>query len=301
MFNTIEAISNLLKGTFLEGSAIRQLEIDESDEFAIEIKVPLNKALDAWHLMRAKLKGAQQYPVITEGDNDYFSRFYYREEEEAGKLRGVSPRAIIAEVSTANLDDFLEKQRIARKEFLEDSIEFSLEETSERFGRCPNDSEVRELIHQNVIQSPVDLEKWLFEWELEHFDRDDVLTTPDTGYLGWYEPHSQLVSLMVLPIENGWDVLAYLHWFGACSAGTPVAIGFLRKWFQQYGAELVCHYGTMLQLEVESLPKTPEEAFELAWQQEALAECTTILPGVSLRHHARSLLSVNRWFLHERP
>jgi Domain of unknown function (DUF4253) len=303
MLNTIEAISNLLKGTFLEGSAIRQLEIDESDECAIEIKVPRTSALDAWHLMRAKLKGTQQYPIVTEGwgSDDYFSRFYYREEEEAGKLRGVSPRAIIAEASTVNLDDFLSVQRIASKEFLEDSIEFSLEETREHFGRCPNDLEVRELIHKNIIHSTVDLEKWLFEWELKHFDRDDVLATPDTRYLDWYEPNTQLVTLIVLPIENGWDALAYIHWFGACSAGTSVAIGFLKKWFQQYGAELVCHYGTMLQLEVESLPETPEESFELAWQQEALAECTTILPGVSLRHHARSLLSVNRWFLHERP
>jgi hypothetical protein len=299
----IEAISKLLKGTFLEESEIRQLEIDESDECAFEIKVLRPSALDAWHLMRDKFKDTQQYPILTEGwgSDDYFSRFYYREEENAGKLRGISPRAIIAEVSTANLDDFLETKRIASKEFLEDSIEFSLTETRGRFGRCPDNSQIRELLHENIIQSTVDLEKWLFEWELQHFDRDNVLTTPDTGYLDWFEPDSQSAILMLLPIENGWDALAYIHWFGACSAGTPVAIGFLKKWCQQYGAELVCHYGTMLQLKVGSLPETPEEAFELACQQEALAECTTILPGVSLRHHARSLLSVNRWFLHERP
>jgi hypothetical protein len=84
-------------------------------------------------------------------------------------------------------------------------------------------------------------------------------------------------------------------------AGTTVAIGFLKKWHQEYNAELVYHYGTMLQLNVGRRPTTPEAAFDLAWQQEALAECTTILPGVALRDHARSLLIVDRWFLHERP
>ncbi|HIK18118.1 MAG TPA: DUF4253 domain-containing protein [Leptolyngbyaceae cyanobacterium M33_DOE_097] len=95
--------------------------------------------------------------------------------------------------------------------------------------------------------------------------------------------------------------LAYLHWFGAWASGTPVVIGFLKQWHQRYNAELVCHYGTMLQLTVEKRPATPAEAFDLAWQQEALAPCTTLLPGVTLRDHARSLLTVNRWFLHERP
>lgn len=57
----------------------------------------------------------------------------------------------------------------------------------------------------------------------------------------------------------------------------------------------------MLLLNVGRLPSTPEEAFQLACEQEAIAECTTMLPGVSLRNHTRALLSVNRWFLHERP
>jgi hypothetical protein len=102
--------------------------------------------------------------------------------------------------------------------------------------------------------------------------------------------------LLLLPIENGWNSLAYLHWYGACTAGSSVAISFLKKWHQQYNAELVCHYGTMLQFNVGRCPISPEEAFELAWEQEALAECTTILPGISLRDHARSLLKVKQWF-----
>ena len=128
-----------------------------------------------------------------------------------------------------------------------------------------------------------------------------AIAQTDTRHLDWYTPDRQTIPLLLLPTQESWNALAYLHWFGACTVGTPVAMRFLRQWHQKYGAELVCHYGTMLQLKVQSRPSTPEEAFELAWQQESLAPCTTILPGVSLREHARALLMVDRWFLHERP
>ena len=64
----------------------------------------------------------------------------------------------------------------------------------------------------------------------------------------------------------------------------------LKKWHEQYEAELVCHFGTMLNFIVAKPPNTSESAFELAWEQMVIAECTIILPGVSLRDHARSLL-----------
>jgi Domain of unknown function (DUF4253) len=301
VFNTIESISNLLQGSVLKGHKIRQLEIDGSDEYAFEIEIPHANAMEAWHLMRSHLKDTKRYPVLTcgWGSDDYFSRFYYQEEKNEGKLTGISPQEILASAPTADLENFLKTRRIARKEYLDDSIDYSLKVTKETFGACPDSAQIRELIDNGTIQSTVDLEKWLFDWELQH--NKDVVITPNTNYLDWFEPDEKTAILMLLPTENGWDSLAYLHWYGACSAGTTVAISFLKRWSQQYKAELVCHYGTMLQLNVGRLPTTPEEAFELAWQQEALAECTTVLPGISLRDHARSLLTVNRWFLHERP
>lgn len=303
MLNTTQAISELLQGSILEGKEIRQLAIDESSESAFVIEVPRADALNAWNLMRSHLSETGRYPVLTDGwgSDDYFSRFYYGEEEADGKLQGISPQEIIARVPMADVEAFLTTRRITRQEDLNDSIQYSLARTKNRFGECPDESQVRELMASNVIQSTVDLEKWLFDWELQHFNSEEAIAAPDTTYLNWFEPDGQTAVLMLLPTENGWNSLAYLHWFGACSAGTTVAISFLKRWNQRYNAELVCHYGTMLQLKVERLPETPEEAFELAWEQEALAECTTILPGVSLRDHARSLLQVKQWFLHERP
>lgn len=303
MINTVEALSNLLQGSFLERHAIRQFAIDESDEFAFAIEVPRSHGLDAWHLMRSYLKDTQRYPLLVEGwgADDYFARFYYEEEVNDGKLQGISPKEILATASTADLEAFLETKKDARKEYLEDSIEGSLARTRERFGASPDNFQIKALIDQQMIRSTVELEKWLFNWELQNFSHVNAATALYTSYLDWFEPDSRTATLLLLPVENGWDSLAYIHWFGACSAGTPVAIGFLKQWHQHYDAELVCHYGTMLQLNVGRLPETPEEAFELAWQQEALAECTTMLPGITLRDHARSLLMMKRWFLHERP
>jgi Domain of unknown function (DUF4253) len=303
MFDTIEAISNLLQGSFLEGREIRQLAIDESDQSAFLIQVDRAIALAAWELMRSHLEQTKRYPILTTGwgSDDFFARFYYQEEQSLGYLQSTSPAAILAEAASPDLAGFLESQKGRDAAYFEDAVASCLIETSERFGLAPDQSQIAALIQNGTIQSRFDIEKWLFDWELQHFSDQAGLAAPNTGYLDWFEPDGQTIPLLLLPIDNGWDALAYLHWYGACTIGTTVAINFLKQWHQQYGAELVCHYGTMLQLKVGRLPASPAAAFQLAWEQVAIAPCTIDLPGVSLRDHARALLSTEQWFLHERP
>ena len=78
-------------------------------------------------------------------------------------------------------------------------------------------------------------------------------------------------------------------------------IALLRSWRERFGAELVAHWGNMLQLVVEHPPTDADTAWELAWEQTLVAPCTIWLPGTPLREYARSLIGANRWFLHERP
>jgi hypothetical protein len=78
-------------------------------------------------------------------------------------------------------------------------------------------------------------------------------------------------------------------------------VAVLHHWSDRFGAELVAHYGTMLQFVVDRPPTTLDDAFIVAWQQELVAECTTVKPGVPVRHHARVLVGRERWFLHDRP
>jgi hypothetical protein len=303
MLNTVEAIAKRLEGTFLDGQPIRQLKIDASEQWAFLMEVDRAIALDAWGVMRSLLPETQRYPIITEswGSDDFFSRFYYQEEYQAGLIAGVSPEEIISRVPEADIDTFLETRKAASADALEDEVEYTLELTAELFGSSPTSAEIEQFIDQEIIRSHYDLEKWLFNWEWQHFGIERAIAATDTRYLNWFEPDRPTASLLLLPTAESWNTLAYLHWFGACTAGTATVIRFLQQWHQHYGAEIVCHYGTMLQFNVATRPQTLEASFELAWQQEALAECTTILPGVPLREHARSLLVLDRWFLHERP
>ncbi len=165
----------------------------------------------------------------------------------------------------------------------------------------PEESQIRELIANGVICSDVDLEKWLLYWELENFNVQDISHTLNDEYFKWEEPYGVEATLLLLPIENGWDSLAYLHWWAACFAGTTACINFLKRWHRKYDAEIVCHYGTSLQFKVGKRPPTLEDSFNLACEQKALAGCTIHLPGVTLRDHARTLLVVDRWFIHESP
>lgn len=117
----------------------------------------------------------------------------------------------------------------------------------------------------------------------------------------WFDPSPQAVVIVLLPITSGAESLAYLHWYAAETVGSEALIAVLKDWEQAYGAELVAHFGTMLQFVVSRPPQTLDQAFALAAQQYAVAPCTLALPGVSLREHVRALMHTDKWFLHERP
>jgi hypothetical protein len=57
----------------------------------------------------------------------------------------------------------------------------------------------------------------------------------------------------------------------------------------------------MFQFFVNRPPTDPQIAFDLAWQQNALAPDTFFDAEISIRDHARALLQLDRWFLHNRP
>lgn len=138
---------------------------------------------------------------------------------------------------------------------------------------------------------------------------EEVLAEPErprpqelyVEHLDWFSLQDDTRLILLLPTEHGWAAPAYIHWYGAEMSGSALTVALLRHWQQDYGAELVAHYGTMLQLQVERKPQSYREALELAWQQDTLAPCTLALPGVELYEHAWALMELDRWFLHERP
>ncbi len=124
----------------------------------------------------------------------------------------------------------------------------------------------------------------------------------DPSHLDWYVPSAQPVALVLLPDPVSEHALAHVHWFAAHS-GLPTheVIALLRDWRERHDAELVAHWGTMLQLVVGRPPATLDESRPLARAQELIARDTTFLAGVSSEHHARALVGRDRWFLHSRP
>ncbi|MDX2230454.1 MAG: DUF4253 domain-containing protein [Leptolyngbyaceae cyanobacterium bins.349] len=312
MINTLEAMLGLIQDTGLAGQELIQLAIPESNHCAFAIRTRYDQNLEAWTLMRSRLEQTGRYPVLVYSwlsnqnwerevtENDFFSRFYYQEERFQGQSQNTAPEAILARVPQADLATYLANWQAFEADNLDARVGDALAQTAARFGRSPTHSHMQALIQAGTITSLMELEQWLFDWEVQNFKEQQTATPEDLRYLEWFEPRSSKV-LILLPTMHSWGALAYLHWYAACQATSEVAIAFLQRWHQHYGAELVGHYGTMLQLQVAQPPPTPTAAFALAWEQYALAPYTLQGPGVSIRSHARSLLSTNQWFLHERP
>jgi hypothetical protein len=110
---------------------------------------------------------------------------------------------------------------------------------------------------------------------------------------------------MFYPTPSGPCSIAYAPFYGE-QGGMPGLtsqrlITILEFWRRRYGAELVANWGTMLQFVVARPPTTLEDAWNLALQQDLVAQDTLTGPGISLRDHARTLIERPTWFLHCRP
>ncbi|MEM9153407.1 MAG: DUF4253 domain-containing protein [Cyanobacteria bacterium P01_F01_bin.33] len=216
------------------------------------------------------------------------------------------PSSIIAASERVNLEQSLQAiaRRIYEEErgYFQDILECYLDETRNRFGSAPDTELLSDLVANKTIQHSRDLEKWLFSWEISNFSDATLSISDDSStYLEWFDVSQNSVTLMLLPTSRCWEVPAYLSWYGSESCSSELVIALLKHWHDKYGAELVSHYGTMLQFITRRVPETPEEAFQLAWEQATIAPCTIQLPGVSIRDHARSILHTKKWFIHERP
>lgn len=149
-----------------------------------------------------------------------------------------------------------------------------------------------------------DLERTLDRLIEGFWPEDDM---PDDESIGpgdvddWFEPaDDDRTAIVFLPTPHGWESLAWLDFYGT-EIGDDAHVALLHRWHQEYGAELVAHFDTMLQFVVKAPPSDEDAALALARQQVMIAPCTTLLPGIALRAHARRLIGSERWFLHERP
>ncbi len=313
MIEKIEDLHDLLRGTFLELNDIVAMSVLDTGETVLAIEVNNSNSFEAWSLLRNLAHQTGRWPVLTAlwvnpsqsfdaqlSDADLFNRFYFQEECRENR-RGDNPDAIIEASKAIDIEKYLVRFPLDDSLSMDDALEIALEETQRAFGKQPLIENRLTFLHHESLSTHDDIERWFFEWEIKHCANPLSLPQHGLKHLEWFDPEKE--ALLLMPSLRGWEIPAYINWFaaGGGRCNSQFIIALLEEWHSKYGAELVAHHGTMIHLVVAHRPSTPDEAFHLAWQQNQVAPCTTVLPGVSLRDHARALLHTNQWFLHERP
>ncbi len=310
MINTLQELKDLLANTFLADRQMAEIPILDTSEKAFAVQISSSEVETAWKVARDLLPQTERWPIVSIFwldnlsssweeqllDQDYFSR---NEFHLAPNPSDVSPAGLISaseQVDPAQMLRELWTKRDGYTPDLEEVLTFELEETSRCYGNAPTIEDIQNAtINGERIKTRSQLERWLFDWETQQPGDGK----PELARQEWFTQDPSV--LLFLPTSNSWETLAYINWFGTQDYGSEYYIALGRKWAERYGAELVAHYGTMLEYFVSNPPTTLEDAWELANEQDLVAPCTLLLPGISVRHHARGLLNDDRWFLHERP
>lgn len=306
----MEHIQKELKALGLENAQSVALAIPLSTEQAFAIEVTAQNKYPVWQHFNERKETLGLYPVLTTTwgpqnkhwptqvtAEDFFSRFYFAEEVPG---QDISPQAFITRAAQAQSDSILTDHNRMYSEDLEDGVSIYVETFASEFGEHPPEQELVDAIAAGHIQDYFALSQWCWNWAVNTLGLERLCQAP-ASFLDGFEPTGQTELLMLLPTPASWEVIAYMHWFGACTTTTEKAMHLLKHWHEQYGAEIVAHYGTMLHLQVSKKPATPAAAFTLATEQEAFAPCTTALPGATLCDLAAALMHRESWFLHERP
>lgn len=308
---TSQNIESILPSSPWNHCPHQALEFDEFDSIIWAIKVENNNAFEMWQWLRSQVDTLQGWPLITiawggKGHwssriQEEFTRWPFGHEPHRQPGDSVTPSAVIQRSQEVSLEQFwpgllydFDPVEMAEAQTL------AIEETQAIYGMAPNPAEIEQAKALGRICDRLSLERWFFDWEEQHQPHRQ-LTVADLSYMGWFDPADQGEVIVLLPIPSGAESLAYLQWYAAETLGSDPLIAVLKAWEQMYGAELVAHFGTMLQFIVSRPPQTVDQAFELAVQHDAVAPCTLALPGISLREHARALMQTNQWSLHERP
>lgn len=117
----------------------------------------------------------------------------------------------------------------------------------------------------------------------------------------WFTPPGG-AQLVLLPTATQWLAPTWFDYHGALAVqpgdlGRTALAAAIRQWDQQWGAELVASWGTMLQFVAARRPAVGEEAWGLALQQLAVGGSLQAAPW----ELALSLTQTDIWFLHDRP
>ena len=262
------------------------------------------QARSAWVGLRARFEQTGYWPLIvsyiTNGapgswrevvgseTDDLFNRFEFEMEVEIGRLDDPDPAAVLR---ASRLDDPQRAiaERVGRFHFDRvEEVSWIVEVLQQQFGAAPAENELLQALDREPRPSRHAVERVAFDWLLRH---GGLKKTTDPF---WYEPTTPM-AMLLLPIAAPEDALAYIHWYGAGSIGSGNVIALLRQWREKDGAELMCHYGTVLQLHVARPVQSAQRAFEIAGDLEVICMQENAIES------AAAILGSTHWHLHNRP
>lgn len=230
--------------------------------------------------------------VVLAESEQLFSRFFF-EEEVSAKLpgmRSVDPKDIVAAAEICEpLREIAKYQAGLVYGTAAENAGWICDAFGRTFGAAPEPQQLLRRLPEKSRSPWVDLQRLAFDWL-----QSEGPGLSKTHEPFWYEPKDTL-AILLLPVSSPPDALAYVHWWGCHTIGTPSVIRLLRDWQQRYGAELMCHYGTVLQLNVSTPLSCASDAYEVASQLEPLCMQNDFAQSAS------GLLGATHWHMHNRP
>ncbi|SCF29397.1 protein of unknown function (DUF4253) [Micromonospora viridifaciens] len=272
-----DEIAAALRGTLLDG-----LPIEEGlGETLVVTGIEPTQLLPAWRAARAATPETGRWPVLTSVDEQWHDPSSEEIEALDRAARTVDPWTVFRWWGT---DSQLGREDLHL--WLPSRLG---EDFAQRVGRdvtLPTTRlAVERLTWERLLADSAAVERG---WRT-------VARLVGTG--DWYTP-SEGVQLVLLPTPMQWLAPAWLSYFGALRPQGPEGLAAaIWQWEQQWGAELVASWGTMLQFVVGRQPALGEQAWHLALQLLALGGNLEPSPWELALAVTRS----DAWFLHDRP
>lgn len=304
MLNEEVEIAETLAGGMLEGRRVEELHFGGPPALAPEpapahervyvVACDASEIDSAWRAAAAVVDETGRWPIATVslGDEPLASSLW-------GSIGSID--SLPEPLSEPALDDrvgAIVEQRDSVFTMDDNELQHHLNRTSDRVGRAPSVDDVREALGPAI--GDIELNRWLFDWELEQLDGQ--LGSYSDSHLMPYRPASGAAGVVLLPVAEPWKAAALMGFYGVDSVVTDeVYISLLHRWNRRWHAAVTTHFGTLLDFQVGNPPTTAQDLLALSIEQAVLAQCTTLLPGVSIRDHARALADRSSWHLHERP
>jgi hypothetical protein len=276
---------------------------------AFAVQAHAKSMLEDWEKLRGLVALTGRWPIFSNsyegGDwkaamrsSDPFSRFEFEGEYWRIDSQDVSPATVIARSLS------IEASAVLERSHLQDMARF--ESYAAQFRTARSSGVPMRLPDEGMDAMLEGMRPKVFTAEKARY-LEGARAGSDPGvlaravYQDWFDVPDEHAFLLLLPDSRSWAVPAYLHWFGACAADSESVCAMLRHWQERHGAELVAHFGTMLQFVVANPPSDPSAAFDLAWEHDQMAGDTLARPGVEVGEHADYVALSRRWFLHSRP